>query len=26
VLGGKGLSDNNDQFHGYLDDVWISRS
>lgn len=26
VLGGKGLSDNNDQYHGYLDDVWISRS
>jgi hypothetical protein len=26
VLGGKGLSDNNDQYHGDLDDVWISRT
>jgi hypothetical protein len=26
VLGGKGLSENNDQFHGFLDDVWISRN
>ena len=25
VLGGKGLAANNDQFHGYLDDVSISR-
>jgi hypothetical protein len=25
VLGGKGLGDNNDQFHGYLDDVSINR-
>jgi hypothetical protein len=23
-LGGKGLTENNDQFHGALDDVWIS--
>jgi hypothetical protein len=26
VLGGKGLSDNNDQYHGSLDDAWISRT
>jgi hypothetical protein len=25
VLGGKGLSDNNDQYQGALDDVWISN-
>jgi hypothetical protein len=24
TLGGKGLSDDNDQFHGALDDAWVS--
>ncbi|WP_433375830.1 hypothetical protein ACQPZX_06690 [Actinoplanes sp. CA-142083] len=24
TLGGKGLSDNSDQYQGFLDDAWIS--
>jgi hypothetical protein len=26
TLGGKDLSDDNDQFHGALDDAWISTN